>query len=95
MKAWKLIEREENWIKGHLAADRNMFFCHALEPNAVCWCAHGALLKTYFLSARYNEAFTKITREVKKLGFEGIFDWNDSPETTHKDVYNLLKKHDI
>ena len=45
MKAFELIDKPEKWTKKYLGRDAENSGCEAHMPQAVCWCAMGAILK--------------------------------------------------
>jgi hypothetical protein len=43
-KVWQLIEKEENWTRFAYAKDKRGNMVGWTDPNAVCWCASGAVM---------------------------------------------------
>lgn len=43
IKARELISKPENWIQGAVARNKYGVSTQAISPDAVCWCAVGAL----------------------------------------------------
>lgn len=47
MKAWQLIEDESRWTTGVVARDQGNAPVCSLSPEAVRWCAMGAIARCY------------------------------------------------
>ena len=97
--ARKLIEKEENWTKGGYARNsKGLLVADCTGPEAVCWCALGALrnvTKTGPLDysvgagARF-EAIVKLLELIPR--YDGLAEWQDEPERTHAEVLALFDK---
>lgn len=64
------------------------------EPDAVCWCADGALHKIRggagHHSDAYFDAYNALNKEVEKLGHSQVESFND--KTTHAEVLGVFDR---
>jgi hypothetical protein len=99
MKAWQLIEDPKHWTRHTFARNCNGQRCDPEGPEAVCWCAEGALTKIY---GSGTDLFKKIypnacTLAVEKFGDNpdcgGIVSCNDN--LGHEAVLSVLKELDV
>ena len=104
MKAYEVISSPEKWTKGTYARDSSGFPTGSRCSESVCWCAVGALTVAYGYSLNgvgdaYHEALFKVEHKLREMGKGGphgyITTFNDHPDTTYEDVYNLLKELDV
>jgi len=91
MKAYELIADPKNWRKGGYAYDAHGKSCWWNDPEAVCFCAGGAIRRCYD-GVEFKEKGQLLRDEVVKLGFETVAKWNDAEATTHEEVITTLKK---
>lgn len=90
MKAYELIDKPEKWTKGAFARDANGYRATTNFKEAVCYCIHGAL------GVAYDGIYTAEAERIRRrLGLTNLVGWNDAPERTWQEVYNLLKELDI
>ena len=86
MKAWQLIEKEENWCKGYTALNSSGKFVYPESPDAVKWCAIGAITKCYSTQEGYIRVMENLQRLV---GNRYMNDWNDT--STHAEIIAALQ----
>lgn len=99
----ELLTPESSWTKDMPAKDKynNSIMC--IDPNAVCWCLSGALFKTisdkFFVGNFHYDEFLSTQSELLNVisksyeftnSFNRIADFNDSRDTTHRDVLNVI-----
>lgn len=95
MKAHELLATPDKWTKGTYAKTATGKAVPAKDPNAVCWCIYGALIKCYRDDEdRYVEAANKI-QDVLLLRYNNpdIVPFND--RRTHEEVLAVLKEADV
>lgn len=92
------IADPKNWTKGYYARDAGGNPIGEDSPEAVCWCAAGALQSCLVIIAagniRRNYNIRNHALEFLHLSMPSDFDvnlfsiagFNDAPETTHADV---------
>ncbi len=97
MKAWQLIEK--GWTQGASARDSYGIGVYSGDPDAICWCAIGALAAVYGDSQdEYDQAFRRVVGVLTdRLGcvYPVIMQWNDAPGRTQAEVVALLKEADV
>ena len=94
MKAWQLLSSKKKWTKGVMAAGPRGGKREIKDPEAICWCAAGAIFKCYE-HPDINRVLIKLERELKIYGHLSITIWNDAPSRKFSEVRALLKKLDI
>jgi hypothetical protein len=89
---------ERGWCKGQYARDSSGFPCVSNSAEASRWCAAGAIRVvsplTPFVqddSSPAHEAYNQLARAVGVLSgsrtpVNGVFKWNDDPNTTKEQV---------
>ena len=98
-----LIEPEGAWTQGEQARNRRGQRVADSAPNAVCFCASGAIwkaaqrLKVRSLSGQngfiINEAHVALSRTVNAPNHAmSVPDWNDAPERTQAEVVAALRQ---
>lgn len=100
MKAHELLAKPEHWTKGHMARLAYLTPVNVGHPQAVCFCAIGALARCYNGGtvegvSRYVRVRSELRERVRQLGFSGIIDWDDDGVRTHEEVLAVLKELDI
>ncbi len=97
MKAWKLFKSKENWCKGWFALSKEKMNVSANSPDAIKWCAVGALRKAYNQDTLvYFEMERKLHNYVDlKTRFDEIAKWNDHENQRWGRVKAVLKRLDI
>jgi len=105
VKAYELLDSPEKWAKGWFAYDNAGVGCYSTDKQAVSWCASGAIRKCYGYADDSSmetdeeyEAGIKLRLAIQKHPgryTSNIAEWNDAPERTYEEVYNLLKGLDL
>lgn len=81
------------WTKGSNGRDQFGQPVSALSPDAVCFCAQGAV--QFFMGGELTsclsalEALDRVVPPEKRCGL--FMDFNDKPETTHDDVLTAFR----
>ena len=95
--AKELIADPKNWIKGNASVDSNGVSVNTLDPSACAFCMLGAVYKVVpdkgFFGIRQevrNSLRESVKRKKKQTTLESIADFNDSCNTTHKDVMDVF-----
>ena len=94
MKAYEVIAKKSDWIKGHQSLDAHGNWVPAELKSAVKFCAVGAIRHAYGTGPAGVAMQDKMLSAVRPL-CNFVADWNDRPERTHAEVISLLKKLDI
>lgn len=89
IKAKELISAEENWTKHCIAKDKNGFPCTVNSPDAVAYCASGAIRK---VSKPFVSALKAIKYLNKAAYPKTLIALNDSSSTSHEDVMEMFDK---
>jgi hypothetical protein len=89
-RAYKLIEHEENWTQVAMARRADSDYVPVNSPDAVRWCALGALLKAGDPGNPYCEARQALENDAHEHGHFTITEAND--RSTHKAVLNAFKR---
>lgn len=92
MKMYELLDKSEKWTKGALARDSREHDVDIHDEKAVSWCIVGAFHKCYDNDDNAYEAPWPAL--MQELGLEIVM-WNNAPERTWQDVYDLCKKLDL
>jgi hypothetical protein len=91
MKAITYIRK--GWTQRIFAVNSNGVEVSPHYENAVAWCARGAVEAAYLDWKEYREAMSKLRHALG--GRKNIFEWNDAPERTKKQVLAAFKKAGI
>lgn len=86
-QAADLIEPEGAWTQGWFARDRHGHKVPTWSPDAVCWCAIGAILRAANLPSVAGAARSHIFSLVGPIP-----DFNDAPERTQAEVVAKLRE---
>lgn len=88
-KAADLIAPEGAWTQGSYALSANGDTAPPEDPEAVCWCASGAILRVAPSedAARVARRIVMETNQLFSLG-----QWNDRPSRTQAEVVAALRK---
>lgn len=80
----KLLDKPEKWTQGTYARNENASTVGPLDPQAVCWCLEGAIIKICGGgSAAADLAHAVLLATATKIkGCEGIVDRNDDEVMT-------------
>ena len=100
-EARALISDKEAWTKGAMARDKYGDIVYASSPNAVCFCAAGAVEQVSGdpdifhaaiaqLNAVVKEQYPELSFESFEKGLPCITVVNDTPETTHEDILKFF-----
>lgn len=81
--ARSLLTPPSAWTKDWEARDFSRRTTSALDPEAVCWCAAGAIWRAGAKAEDPSWEAEKLLREV--VG-DSIPEWNDAAERTHPQV---------
>lgn len=92
MKAWQLIEKEENYCDNAVALDRRGKRVSASDKRACRWDFFGALLKCYPRPLYCLRALATVGRKIKR---RNVTRWVDNPKRTHAQVLAAMKKADV
>lgn len=87
-KAYELLAKPDSWTQGEYAETDSGRGVEADSPDAVCWCAWGAIIRVY------GVGWETIGRVEHRVG-DSITAWNDNPDRTHAEVLAVLKELDI
>jgi hypothetical protein len=85
-KAADLIEPEGAWTQGCYARLADGETTGSFNPDAVCWCALGAIQKT----GGGRDAFSALYDMMPADGL--VSPWNDAPERTQAEVVAKLRE---
>jgi hypothetical protein len=80
-----LVER--GWTQGEYARHKNGRPIGPAEPNAVCWCATGAIMAT----GKSLAADLAVYHLGDALG-DSVLRWNDTPGRTQAEVLALFDR---
>lgn len=89
--ARKLIEEPECWTQGSMARDAAGNALGFRSPDAVCYCALGAL-DSVIREQHPSERFVKARMLLEQVCGEYVESVNDSPNTTHADVLAMFDR---
>lgn len=96
--AKELIKDEQHWTKGTSARNRSGKSCESLDESAHSFCMLGAVQRANSEATATSAAFVgmKACAALKHSlpkgfkGFTGTIEFNDSDDTTHKDVLDVF-----
>lgn len=105
MKAHELLSSPEAWCQESPAEDAHGNKVHALHPNAVKWCALGAIQKTY-PRLEWGRAMDSLLRalSVSEKGIAQLtkcdkecclMEWNDDRQYSFEDIRKILIQADL
>ncbi len=95
MKMKELLADPKKWTKRSYARDMDGDSCLSLSHEAVCFCLYGALSRCYPMQER-GEVLRKIDNALMKtVGHVMIVKFNDSPDTTHEMLMQVLEEADV
>jgi hypothetical protein len=90
MKAWQLLSDRSKWTKNALARDANGYPTDANSPEAVKWCASGAIHRCY----RDARKRTRAIRKAQRLTGIGSL-WSLNDREGYDAVLAILKDCDV
>ena len=83
-----LIEPEGAWTRGVLARNASGNLVMPCNPEAICWCALGAIR----VAGHFVQAATRSVCFFRRhIGVESIEDWNDATGRTQVEVVAALR----
>jgi hypothetical protein len=105
MKAHELLSSSEAWCQESPAEDAYGNKVDALHPNAVRWCALGAIQKTY-PPVKWEEAMDSLLRSLsisekaiaqltKSDKACCLMEWNDDRQYSFQDIREILIEADV
>lgn len=89
-----LIEKPEAWTKGELARNASGSPTSSKAPDAVCFCAEGAVRRAVPDNHRFAyacDALVDVTASEADI-FIPVSAINDDPNTTHADILALFDR---
>lgn len=84
-----VIGEPKAWIKGMNARAADGIEVDSHDPNAVCFCALGAVNR---VTERFGDGHCARDALREAINDFSIDNWNDDPETTHADVLAAFDK---
>lgn len=78
----KLLSVRKRWTQDVFARTASGRPCEPLSPKAVCWCLYGGCEKVGMV----------VITPLFEFLIQGIANFNDDPETSHKDVLRVVDK---
>ena len=88
MKVKDLLSDESRWTQFCFARNENREECGPRDPEAVCWCLSGAIVKCYAdKSNEMKEVKSKVVGELQRL-------YGRSMPTQYKDGYAFIQWND-
>ncbi len=105
MKAHELLKSPESWCTGAPAEDADGNSVAALHPEAVRWCALGAIQRAY-PPWQWGEAIDNLLRalSVSEKGLAqmnssdkacSLMEWNDDSQSSFQEISATLSSADI
>ncbi len=96
MKMKELLADPKKWTKGSYARNEFGDPCKILSTEATCFCLYGALTRCYPAGEQHVSAANKLEDAMRKLnGHTMIVKFNDSPDTTHEMLMQVLEEADV
>ena len=92
MTLQELFARDGSWTQGALARDAAGEKCYPADPEAVCWCLVGGVLKVDYANQQHIfDLLSQATGGSLVL----LSRWNDAPGRTIEDVRALAAKANV
>jgi hypothetical protein len=95
VKVYELLATPDKWCQWHFAVNASGMSVSSLSHDACRWCTSGGINFCYSDSNDRTKMYQKVVDVLQKRGFMAVADFNDNPNTKHKDILNLLKKLDV
>lgn len=98
MKAYELLSSPEKWTKGTYARDEEGNSISCKSPEAVQFCALGAIERCYPNNSCQVACKLDVVIKSKYQNEErryGLVTFNDASETTYEQVIEVLKEADV
>lgn len=89
MKVHELLDAPEKWTQAAYAKNAQGERVEYCEPEAVCWCLEGAMMRCY------GADFIKKLATVETHLSSEITHWNDQPSRTFEQVRAIALELDI
>lgn len=86
--ARKRISKPEHWTQGTCARDAEGHMTLASSPDAVQWCAFGAILS---VDRAHDFTGLEALRSVLPLGYS-VQSFNDTPRRKHSEVLDMFDR---
>jgi len=90
LQAMEVIGDRKLWTKNAIAKDKNDHIVKVNDKDAVCFCSIGALDKVKASYQTKGYLSGAVFHDNYGYSLNAIVDYNDAPETKHKDVMNLF-----
>jgi hypothetical protein len=105
MKAYELFSSPDTWCQASLAEDAHGNRVPALHPDAVKWCALGAIQKNY-PPFQWEQAMDRVLRalSVSEKGIRQLsksdkacclMEWNDDQDSSFREIRQILLEVDL
>lgn len=105
MKAHELLSSPDTWCQESPAVDADGNKVPAFHPEAVKWCALGAIQKVY-PALQWEEAMDRLLRALSfsEKGIEQlsksdkaccVMEWNDESQSSFEEIRELLMEADV
>ena len=97
-RAADIVSQPGAWTQGRTARDKDGAAVASHTPEAVCFCAIGAINRAAFEAstdwAGSDLAYAMLSRQLRSDMPEalGVATWNDTPGRTQDEVANLLRR---
>lgn len=90
----KTLSDEKSWTKKCFARDMDGNPVRESSRSADSFCLMGAMRKSSRFISYYTreQVYRFMYDEVRKLGFDSVHTFNDSPKTSFDDVKSFLEK---
>jgi hypothetical protein len=89
-----LLSDPSRWTKHVSALDEGGSSVNPRSEKAACWCLSGALEAASFDTNGQLTANSKLTQAVRDRGYVSVPAFNDSADTSHADVIDVLSEVD-
>ena len=101
MKAYELIEQFD-WCQGDYALNENGAYVAPENPEAVCFCSLGAIVRCYEAGLSQDLAVQRLASEIQRgehylfiSGGSVVVRWNDTRGRKKQDVIEMMKAADV
>lgn len=92
-KAWELLDSPNKWTQGACARDASGAPVMVNDPNAVCWCPMGAMIKCYPAPLTGHVMVAPWRKLQEAVG--NVPQWNDTNGRTYEEVFAVLRRVDV
>ena len=89
-----VIADPQNWCQGHLATDNKGNEVDTTNEKATCFCALGALYKSFDKLGNWNYDALQAMNDVVQMNsdYDTITAFNDETDRKHSDVVRMFNK---